>query len=68
MNFFKQLRIAKKLSQEEVADATGLSQGLLSKVERGLPTSRVYLEKICAFYGVELDAIPNVRIRERNLR
>ena len=68
MNFFKQLRISRRLSQEEVAGAIGLSQGFVSKLERGMPVEKANLEKICEYYGISLDAVPNVRLRERNLR
>ena len=68
MNFFKQLRIARKLSQEELSDATGVSQPVISKIEHGKPVERENLEKVCTFFGIQLDAVPNVRIRERNLR
>ena len=68
MNFFKQLRIARKLSQEELSEATGVSQPVISKIEHNRPVERENLEKICSFFGIQLDAVPNVRLKERNLR
>lgn len=52
----KELRTSKKLTLQEVADATGFSTGFLSQLERGLTTVAVdSLAKIAATLGSDLN-------------
>jgi putative transcriptional regulator len=49
-----QARVGRKVSLQDVSDATGITKAALSRIERG-ETERVdfdTLSKLCAFYGV----------------
>lgn len=49
-----QARIGRKVSLQDVSDATGITKAALSKIERG-DTERIDFEtltKLCTFYGV----------------
>jgi putative transcriptional regulator len=63
-----QARVGRKVSLQEVSDATGITKAALSRIERG-ETERVdfdTLSKLCVFYGVGvgdlLEFDPNGRL------
>ena len=43
INWLKEFRLKKKLTQNQLAKATGLSQGMISKVENGILEGNVSL-------------------------
>jgi transcriptional regulator with XRE-family HTH domain len=55
MKFSERLKLARKhadLSQEELADAIGVTQGLISKIERGDQEESAYVVKMARICGV----------------
>ncbi len=54
----KKVRTAKNMSQEQLAERTGLSTNHISKVERGLCSAKLKnIVKICTALGISLDTL-----------
>lgn len=52
----RELRAAKKLNQDEVAEACGISRIALARYETGTRTPRaVYVARLAEYYGVTVD-------------
>ncbi|WKK73993.1 helix-turn-helix transcriptional regulator [Marivirga salinae] len=49
----KKLRIAKNLSQEQLADELNISQSTYSRIENGNQNWAKYLNEICDFFNIE---------------
>lgn len=58
---FRDARERKGLTQEAAASAIGVSDGLISKIERdkGLPSADVLL-RLCKLYEIEIDEVTRV--------
>lgn len=55
----EKLRIAKGMSQQQLADTTGLTQGYISALERGIKTNpgQVVVKKLATALDVATDII-----------
>ena len=52
----RELRAARKLNQDEVAEACGISRIALARYETGTRTPRaVYVARLAEYYGVSID-------------
>lgn len=58
MSALRTLRIARNLSQAEVAEAVGVTAGLIGQMERGDRRGSVEtVRRLAAFFGVPMDVI-----------
>jgi transcriptional regulator with XRE-family HTH domain len=51
----RQLRAARRLSQEDVAAAVEVDRSMISKMEKGVPGGRDLVKKLAEFYDVSVD-------------
>lgn len=55
----RQLRRARRLTQEDVAAAVGVDRSMISKMEKGVPGGRELVVHLAEYYGVSLDWLLN---------
>lgn len=53
----KQFRDSRRLTMQEVADATGINRSTLSKIlnQKGYATSTDILERLCAYFDCKIE-------------
>lgn len=49
----KKARLAKGLTQQQVADRIGIARGTYNRIENGTPTSFKTMQKICRILNIE---------------
>lgn len=61
-NFIRERRIARKLSQKDLAELAGVGQRFVSELERAKPTVRVAeVDKVLAVFGKQLGIVDRPR-------
>lgn len=56
----KETRERKGYTQQGLAQLAGVSSSSVSKAERGVPTSRLLIGKLCRVLGVDPDSLEGV--------
>ena len=52
-------RIARRVTQEDVAAAVGVNRSMISKMEKGVPGGRELVVNLAEYYGVSVDWLLN---------
>ncbi len=60
-NRIKELREARKISQQKCADDLGISPRTLQRYEKGETENLSYFVKLAEYFGVEIEEIINVK-------
>ena len=58
---FKEERVKKELTQQQVADSLGITRNMITLYEKGtsLPRTRDAYKKIADFFGVDVNYLPS---------